>query len=345
MMIPTQNRWSIFPKPPFPHHPKPPKPPSLPYTNFIYPHIHSMLSRLSRESELRDPNSSKLKIHKIKESLRAIKAKINEYQTLYLKIEDLATGRTIAEDTNSASHQFICPYCKKNDLLLNGLFDELVHMKLLFNDVRIKVVIQNTNSANKLRVYIALNTKENFPYFGEGYRFRLGSILEVFTGTNLGRGGEEVAVGGLSYFGGGGGRTEVVQKARSISMFEGRWRYLASICDDIFYHSELVIHILPGLNLFNYDESWNIGRQKKNYWESNHVENERNKKRLEEVVRHKDDFYHNKPMFSKFNDESLLLESDNEDEIEDLTHFEDKVCYEYPEFDFDDIKMMNEWNR
>jgi hypothetical protein len=66
---------------------------------------------------------------------------------------------------------------------------------------------------------------------------------------------------------------------------------------------------------------------------------------MEEVFRNKDDFYHNKPMFSKFNDDSLLLESDNEDEIEDLTHFEDKVCYEYPEFDFDDIKMMNEWNR
>jgi hypothetical protein len=130
MMIPTQNRYTNLTKPPFPHHPKPQKPLSLPYTNFIYPQIHSLLSRLSRESELRDPNSSKLKIHKIKESLRAIKAKINEYQTLYLKIEDLATGRTIAEDTNSASHQFICPYCKKNDLLQNGLFDELVHMKL-----------------------------------------------------------------------------------------------------------------------------------------------------------------------------------------------------------------------
>jgi hypothetical protein len=58
------------------------------YTNFIYPHIQFLLFRLSKESELRDPNSSKLKIHKIKESLRAIKTKINSYQTLYLKIED-----------------------------------------------------------------------------------------------------------------------------------------------------------------------------------------------------------------------------------------------------------------
>jgi hypothetical protein len=198
-MMSNQNHWSQQTKPakPGPTHPfKLKKPVSkMPYTNFIYPHIQFLLFRLSKESELRDPNSSKLKIHKIKESLRAIKTKINEYQTLYLKIEDLATGRTITEDTNSASHQFICPYCQKHQILLNGLFDELVHMKLFYNDVRIKVIIQNTNSSNKLRVYIALNTKENFPHFPAGYKFNLGSILEIFTGIGLGGGGG-VSVGG-----------------------------------------------------------------------------------------------------------------------------------------------------
>ena len=82
------------------------------YNSFIYPFIQHFLFLLGQETELRDPNSSKLKIHKIKESLRGIKNKINEYQTLYIKIEDLATGKIIVEENNSASHQFICPHCK-----------------------------------------------------------------------------------------------------------------------------------------------------------------------------------------------------------------------------------------
>lgn len=73
-------------------------------------------------------------------------------------------------------------------------------MKLFYNEVRIKVIIQTTNSSNKLRVYIALNTKENFPHLPKGYKFGLGNILEIFTGANLGGG---VVVGGERYFGGG----------------------------------------------------------------------------------------------------------------------------------------------
>lgn len=312
-----------------------PKKTKLQYNKFLFPIMSKMLKQIKPMNNTSVPvdiNYSNLKIQKIKHSLNCIKDKINSFNVIYLKIENYRTGTVILERNHFESHQFICEHCSKRGFLKNKLFDELIHFKLLYNDVRLRVFVVG----DKLKVYVAVNAEELFPYIPSNYKFSLGNSNIVEPNKKY----EDLSkIPFLS--------PELTLKSVkseikvSVSMHEGRWRYLASMVDDIFYSSGLVIHILPGQNYFIYDEQWNLSRQKKNYT----VKQSDLERKLQPLRANKKDFFHNKPMFTHFNDNSIILESDNEDEIEDLSHFEDKTFFEYPEFDFSDIKMMNAWNK
>ena len=227
-----------------------------------------------------DTRSTKIKTLKIISSLNLIKERINQYQTCHITIEDLTNNHKIKDNFEIGCHQILCELCRKKQIYANGLFDELIHLKLLHSNLRLRVLVPETYIEKNqiLRIYIGINTAEVFPIFPQNYQLNAGSNEEA------------------------------------------RWRYLASICDDIFYNSQLVIHVLPGLNGDNLNSNWNIFRQKDHIEKSGHS-NQQNKwsggKIINNLKAKKEMYYHNKPIFLEFENDSLCLESDNEDDIED----------------------------